>query len=148
MAARYRIARRTTNTTSGQAAMDCAISTGQCLQIREWLITLGAATASTYGLNRASALGTRTTPTAILPDDAVDPTPTGIMLADTALAHSVQPTLASEYLERIGLPATIGVGNLWTFPYGDGLVIAVSLSLVLQNLAANGVLDSRVLADL
>jgi len=148
MAARYRIARRTTNVTINQAAMDIAISTGQRLHIREWLLTLGSAVASTVGINRASALGTRTTPTAILPDDERDPAPTGIMLADTALAHSVQPTLAAEYLERISLPATIGQGTLWTFPYGDGLVIAVSLSAVLQNLAANGVFDSRVLADL
>lgn len=140
--ATYRIARRTTNTTSGNAAMDVAISTGQRLAIREWLITLAAATASTYGLNRASALGTRTTPTALLQDDAADPAPTGIMLVDSALAHSVQPTLASEYHERVSLPATIGTGILWTFPIP--LKIAVSLSLVLQNLAANGVLDSRV----
>lgn len=144
--ARYRIARRTTNTTSGQAAMDIAMSTGQRLRILEWLITLAAATASTYGLNRASALGTRTTPTAILPDDERDPAPTGIMLADTALAHSVQPTLAGEYHERVALPATIGQGILWTFPVP--LVIAVSLSLVLQNLATNGALDSRVSAEL
>ena len=143
--ARYRIARRTTNTTSGQAAMDVAISTGARLKVLEWLITLAAATASTYALNRASALGTRTTPTALLAEDAADPAPTGIMLVDSALAHSVQPTLAAEHLERVSLPATIGQGILWTFPVP--LAIAVSLSLVLQNLAANGALDSRVTID-
>lgn len=143
--ATYRIARRTTNTTSGQAGMDVAISTGQRLAIREWLLTLAAATASTFGLNRASALGTRTTPTALLQDDAADPAPTGIMLVDSALAHSVQPTLAAEYHERVALPATIGVGILWTFPIP--IKIAVSLSFVLQNLASNGVSDSRVTVE-
>ena len=138
----YRIARRTTNTTSGQAAMDVAISTGQRLKILEWLITLAAATLSTYGLNRASVIGTRTTPVALLPDDERDPAPTGIMLVDSALAHSVQPTLAAEYHERISLPAVIGQGALFTFPVP--LVIAISLSAVLQNLATNGMLDSRV----
>ena len=64
------------------------------------------------------------------------------MLVDTALAHSVQPTFAGEYHERWSGPATVGQGMLWTFP--RTLVIAVSLSLVLQNLATNGVIDSRV----
>lgn len=141
----YGIARRTTNTTSGQAAMDVACSTGIRARITRWMITLAAATASTYGLNRATALGTRTTPTALLAHDSGDPTLTGITLIDSALAHSVQPTLAPEYLTRVSLPGTIGQGILWDFP--SPIVLATSLSLVLQNLGTNGVLDSEVRVD-
>jgi len=141
----YSIGRRTTNTTSGQAAMDVAVSSGQRLTVWEWQILLAAPTASTYGLNRATAIGTRTTPTALLQEDAADPAPSGIVLVDSALAHSVQPTLSTDYLRRVALPATIGAGVFWTFP--RGLKIAVSLSLVLQNLASNGVLDSSVVTE-
>lgn len=141
----FSIARRTTNVTSGQAAMDVAISSGIRMSILEWTITLGAATASTYGLNRSTALGTRTTPTALLTEDSGDPAPSGIVLIDSALAHSVQPSLAGEYHRRCSLPATIGAGRTWIFP--KGLKIAVSLSVVLQNLATNGVVDSEVVVE-
>lgn len=144
--AKYQIARRTTNTTSGQAAMDIATSTGLRPRVTEWSITLAAATASTYGINRSTAIGTRTTPTAILAREPDDPALTGITLVDTALAHSVQPTLSSEYLDRVALPATIGTGYIWLME-DDPLIIDVSLSFVLQNLATNGVLDSKVVAD-
>jgi hypothetical protein len=125
--------------------MDIATSTGQRPRILEWLITLAAATASTYGINRSTAAGTRTTPVVVMPDDPAEPTLTGIASTDTALAHSVQPTLSSDYHERVALPASIGQGVLWTFP--RGLTLAINLSWVLQNLGTNGVLDSRVVAD-
>lgn len=141
----FSIGRRTTNTTSGQAAMDVACSTGLRPNVLEWTITLGAATASTYGLNRATVIGTRTTPTALLVEDPDDPVPTGITLLDSALAHSVQPTLSSDYLRRVSLPATIGAGRTWIFP--KGLKIDSSLSIVLQNLATNGVVDSEVVVE-
>lgn len=141
----FSIGRRTTNTTSGQAAMDVACSTGLRPRIMEWTITLAAGTTSTYGLNRPTALGTRTTPIALQVEDSADPAPTGITLLDSALAHSVQPTLATQYLRRVSLPATIGAGRTWVFP--RGLVLATSLSLVLQNLATNGVVDSEVVAE-
>ena len=144
--ATYSIGRRTTNTTSGQAAFDLAESTGIRALLNELQFTLGAGTASTYGLNRATALGTRTTPVAILGENDGDPTLTGITLIDTALAHSVQPTLASEYHRRISLPATIGAGVFWTFP--KGFRIGVSLSAVLQNLATNGVLDVTAVVEI
>lgn len=88
----YSIGRRTTGTTSGNAAMDVACSTGIRPKIMEVGFFLGAATASTYGLNRTTALGTRTSPVALLAEDAGDPALTGVTLVDTALAWSVQPT--------------------------------------------------------
>ena len=141
----YSIARRTTGTTSGNAAFDVAVSTGIRPKIMEFGFFLGAATASTYGLNRTTALGTRTTPVVLMAEDPGDPTLTGITLVDTALAWSVQPTFATDDLRRIGLPATIGTGIIWTFP--RVLVIAVSLSIALVNRATNGVGDAFVVAD-
>jgi len=142
----YSIGRRTTGTTSGNAGMDVACSTGIRPKIMEVGFFLGAATASTYGLNRTTALGTRTTPVALLAEDAADPALTGITLVDTALAWSVQPTFASDDLRRIALPATIGTGVIWTFP--RGITLATSLSLALVNRATNGVGDCYVVADL
>ena len=142
----FSIARRTTNVTNTEASMDVMGSTGLRPRVLEWTITLGAATASTYGLFRATAAGTRTTPVALLPEDAADPAPTGTTLLDSAIAHSVQPTLASDALRRVGLPATIGAGRTWIFP--KGIVLAATpLSLVLENLATNGVLDSEVVVE-
>lgn len=141
----YAIGRRSTNVTSGQVSMDVAVSTGPRVRVMEWSVCLAAATASIYGLNRTTANGTRTTPTALLAEDEREPVPTGIALIDSAIAHSVQPTLATDYLRRIALPATIGTGWIWTFP--EGIVLQASAtvgSLCLVNLATNGVVDSSV----
>jgi hypothetical protein len=101
----------------------------------EWNLFLGAATASTFSLRRTSALGTRTSPLALVPEDPADPALTGITLVDMAVAFSAEPTEASDRLALIGLPATIGVGVIWTFP--RGMVLAVSLSFVIVNDATN-----------
>lgn len=142
----YSIGRRTTNVTSGQAAMDCASGSGSRPRCMEVGVFLAAATASIYGINRCTALGTRTTPVALLAEDPDDPVLTGITLIDTAIAHSVQPTFAAEYLRRVPLPATIGTGIIWTFP--KGLAIKNSLSIALVNLATDGVVDAYFVVDL
>lgn len=137
----YSIGRRTSGTTSGNAAFDVAAGAGVRPKIMEFGFFLGAATASTYGLNRPTAIGTRTSPVALLAEDPNDPASE----CDTALVWSVQPTFATDDLRRIGLPATIGVGVIWTFP--KGLVIDVSKSLALVNRATNGVVDAYCVAD-
>lgn len=131
----YRQARNSTVTTSGNCAADVAISTGIRLRLMEWDIFLGAATASTFSLRRTSAIGTRTSPLALVPEDEGDPTLTGITLVDMAVAFSAEPTEVSDRLALIGLAATIGVGIIWTFP--RGLVLATSLSFVVVNDATN-----------
>lgn len=142
----YSIARRTTGTTSGQASMDVATSTGVRPKIMEWGVTLGAATASIYALNKTTALGTRTTPVALeSEEDPDDVALTGIVLVDTALAWSAQPTFSTNDIRRIGLPATIGTGVIWTFP--RGWKIDASLSGALVNRTTNGVVDSFVAVD-
>lgn len=144
----YRLARRGTVVTINQASSD--IATPTALGVRARLMELhafnAAATACHHGLNRTTALGTRTSPVALLPEEPADPVLTGIRLVDVAIAHSVQPTLAAEYLERWALPATIGSGIILTFP--RGLTIAHQLSLAVINIAASSAaVDTTYIAD-
>jgi hypothetical protein len=142
----YSLAQRGTVVTSGNALIDVACSTGIRPRVMEWGLFLGAATASTYSLRRTSALGTRTTPTALVAEDPADPALTGINLIDSAIAFSVEPTEVTAKLRSIGLPATIGVGVIWTFP--RGITIANSLSLAIINDAANSAAtDCHIVAD-
>lgn len=131
----YRLAQTSTSTTSGNCAADMACSTGVRPRLMEWDLFLGAATASTFSLRRTTAIGTRTTPTALIPEDPGDPTLTGITLVDMAVAFSSEPTEASTKLASIGLPATIGTGVIWTFP--RGMALATSLSFVIVHDATN-----------
>jgi hypothetical protein len=142
----YSIGRRGTATTSGNAVADCACSTGVRPKIMEWGLFLGAATASRYGLYRTSALGTRTSPVALVEEDEADPTLAGINLIDQAIAFSAEPTEVANEYRTIGLPATIGTGVIWTFP--RGITVANSLSVAIINQATNSAaLDQYVTAD-
>jgi hypothetical protein len=143
--ARYGIARVTTDVTNGEVSMDVANSTGVQYVLREWAITLRAATASDYEINRPTTLGTRTTPTAIVGLHDGLPALTGITLIDTALAHSAQPSLGAVSIKRAQLPATIGAGRVWRFD--EGMRAAISLSLALVNRATNGALNSEIEGD-
>lgn len=131
----YSLAQTSTSTTSGNVAADVAVSTGIRPRLMEYGLFLGAATASTFSLRRTSALGTRTTPTALIGEDPADPALTGITLVDQAVAFSAEPTELTTKHRSIGLPATIGVGVIWTFP--RGLALAVSLSFVIVHDATN-----------
>ncbi len=143
----YSIGRRSAVTTSGNASFDVACSTGVRPKIMEWGIFLAAATASTFALNRPSTLGTRTSPVALLAEDAADPALAGINLVDSAVAVSAEPTEAAADLRRIGLPATIGVGVIWTFP--RGITLANSLSLISLAAATNAnAHDHHAVADI
>ncbi len=126
----YRLAQTSTSTTSGNVAADMACSTGVRPRLVEWDLFLGAATASTFSLRRTSALGTRTTPTALVAEDPADAALTGIELIDMAIAFSAEPTEATAKLASIGLPATIGTGVIWTFPRGMALAVSLSFAIV------------------
>lgn len=143
----YSIGQRSTSTTSGNAACDVACSTGVRPKIMEWGLFLGAATASRYSLRRTTTLGTRTSPVALLAEDPGDAALAGINLVDSAVAFSAEPAEVATALRVIGLPATIGVGVIWTFP--RGITIAASLSLAIIHDATNSAaLDFHVAADI
>jgi len=131
----YSLSQRSTSTTSGNAASDMAVSTGARPRLMEMDLFLGAATASTFSLRRTSALGTRTSPVALLGEDPADPALTGITLVDSAVAFSAEPTELTTKIRGVSFPATIGSGIIWTFP--RGLPLAISLSFCIIHDATN-----------
>ena len=137
----YTRAARTSNVTSGEATWELRSGTNSRLYIRELGIFMGAATASTFGLGRPAAIGI--TPTTPVVGQAHDPADAAGIGA-TALAWATKPTTptSSIYLRRIGLPAAIGAGVIWTF--NEPLIVSVSSSIVVYNLATNGVADIYV----
>ena len=128
----YRLAQNSTVTTSGNAASDMACSTGVRPRLVEMDLFNGAATAGQFSLRRTSALGTRTSPVALVAEDPGDPALTGIELVDSAVAFSAEPTEATAKLANIGFPATIGVGVIWTFPRGMALAVSLSFAIILD----------------
>jgi hypothetical protein len=138
----YTHAARTTATAAG-ANWELRASTDR-LYVLEIGIFMGAATASTFGLGRPAAIGV--TPTSPVTVQAMDPAdPAG--LATTAVAWGTAPTSPTStiYLRRVGLTNVIGAGIIWTFP--KPLVVAASGSLVVYNLATNGVADIYCVID-
>jgi len=138
----YSLANLTTGVGSGAAALELRTSANSRARLIELDVFLNAATASTYAIGRPQALGlTPTSPLNGQAEDAADPT----SQSQTALAWGTGPTVPLQFFRRVGLPATIGTGIIWTFP--RGLVIPVSASLVLWNLAANGAVNCNCVWD-
>lgn len=138
----YSLGVRTTGVTNATAAWEIRSASTDRLYILEIGIFLAAATASTYGLGRPAAIGvTPTSPVTLLAEDSAAPTGTG----QSALAWTTGPTVPANFLRRAQFPATIGSGIIWTFP--RGLIVPVSSSVVLWNLATNGVVDAYCVVD-
>ena len=134
----------TTGTASGAAAWELRTSANTRAYVQEIGVFLNAATASTFGIGRPAAIGvTPTTPVDLLPEDSANPVVAG--LVQSALAWTTGPTVPASFLRRISLPATVGMGIIWTFP--KGLVIPASSSLVLWNLALNSAFNAYAVLD-
>jgi hypothetical protein len=99
----------------------------------------GTSPVLTMGLFRSTALGTRTSPVTVLAEDNADAAGT----ATVASAFSVNPTNATNPLRRFVM-SSIGGGVVWTWP-ANGLMIANSLSLVLQAITVAGTTPSFTL---
>lgn len=127
----YSLSLNTTVTTTGAAAMDLRASSANSPRIMEVGLNLGAATASTYGLGRSGNTPTQTSPVLVQAENPGDPA--GV--SGCAVAWSVAPTVPSQMFRRVGLPATVGAGVIWTFP--RGLVLAASGTMLIWNLATN-----------
>lgn len=138
----YSLGNRTSNTTSGAAALEIRTAAADACAVLEIGIFLAAGTASTYGIGRPAARGvTPTSPITVLPEDGNAPPGT----VQTALAWGTGPTVPVNFLRRSSFPATVGSGIIFTFP--RGLLIPISSSLVLWNLATNGVVDVYIVID-
>lgn len=137
--ARYELGINTTVTTIAAAAAELRAASGTPYRLRECGITLAAATASTYGLGRPAAVGvTPTSPITVLAANPSDPAGA----TTHAVAWGTGPTVPTQHLRRITLPATIGAGIIWTWPaetmiVGPGNAAAAVASLVVWNITAN-----------
>ena len=138
----YSLANRTTGVTIATAALELRTAATDRPRVVEVGVFMAAATASTYGLGRPQAIGvTPTAPVTVLAEEVADAAGT----AQTALAWATGPTVPVQFFRRWAGPATIGTGIIWTFP--RGLTVAVSSSIVIWNIAANGVVDCYVVVD-
>jgi len=134
----------TTGTSSGTAAWEIRANASSRIRIMELGFFLTAATASQIGLGRPAAIGvTPTSPVDFPMEDPADFNVAGE--CQSALAWTTGPTAPTAFYRRIGLPATIGVGVIWTWP--KGLVIPASGSMVLWNLAASSALNAYAVCD-
>lgn len=135
----FEIGLRTSVVTNANAGFELRAAARR-VRIYEFGITLQAATASTFGLGRPAnvpAGGTNNVAIALDPADTVAPTFSAILAG-----WSTAPTAPAGFFRRIGFPATIGSGYVWTFR--KGLVIPVNGSIVLWNLSTVGVSDIYV----
>jgi hypothetical protein len=126
----FSLALNSTVTTTAASAMDLLAASTCNPRIMEIGISLGAATASTYGLGRAGNTPVQTSGVALLSETTIDTATT-----KAAVAWGTAPTVPANFFRRISLPATVGAGVIWTFP--RGLVVAASAAMEFWNLATN-----------
>jgi hypothetical protein len=133
----FSIARRTSSGTTAAPALGLRTTSTKPAKVMVAELFLAAATASTYGIGHAAAIGvTPTSPVTLLSNDQ------GTATTVTALAWATPPTVPANFFKRISLPATIGSGVIWTFP--RGITVGVSGEFVYWNLATNGVIDANI----
>lgn len=142
---RLSLAVRTTQVTTANTCWEILTgSTPGRTKVYEIGITLAAATTSTFGLGRPQATGiTPTSPVNFQVEDPNDVLASGVVRS--ALAWGTDPTIPSNFLRRVSLPAVIGTGVIWTFP--EGLIIPVSSSITIWNLDTNAVADMYAVVE-
>lgn len=134
---------RTSVGTTGAAAFELIAPAGTGVWLREMMVVLAAATASTLGLGYPAAIGiTPTTPVRLLNEEGGN---TFVHETKIAVAWGTGPTIPANFFRRIGFPAAINSQILWTFT--KGIYIPAGGSIILWNLASNGVLDVTVSVD-
>ena len=134
-APRYEAAIRGADAPSAAAAwVELRNSSARRVYLTELACTLGAATASTLGLIRATAQGTGGASTAA--GQPVDPTDVAGNLTLAVTAFTTAPTFGTAYLRRFAIGAAIGAGFHWVWPSDQPLVIPVSGSLVVVAITA------------
>lgn len=123
-----------TKTAPTVGTMIAQLRTAATRDVRVFEIGLFATTAVTadVGLIRASTVGA--TFTSVTPQAEDASASAAVTLVDTAATTA--PTIGTNYLRRIQIPATIGAGIVWTFP--RGLVIPISAGLLLWNVTGTG----------
>lgn len=142
--AKFAFGVRTSNVTISNAAWEIRTGASGRAKLYELGLFNAAATAQSIGFGIPAARGaTPTSPVDFQSEDPAELIVTGWL--QSALAWTTSPTAPTNYYRRIALPASIGAGIVWTWPFG--LSLAVSSSLVLFNITAGGVLDAYAVCD-
>lgn len=135
MPATYAVADRSSSLTAAGRLAEIRTAATDKVYIRELGVSVGVAgAAATIGIIRPAAIGV--TPTAPKTGQAEDPaSPAGT--AQSAVAWTTAPTLPATpvYMRRVGLPASVGAGWVWTWNPGEELVIPVSSSVLIDLIA-------------
>lgn len=141
--ARYSLGVQKASITAAGPMVDLMASSTDRYRLLELGVTVSAMTGTspvlTMGLYRTTAVGTRTSPVTVLAEDNADAAGT----ATVATAWSANPTNAANPLRRFSLNA-VGAGIVWSWPQ-NGLMVANSLSLVLQAITVAGTTPSFTL---
>jgi hypothetical protein len=132
--ARYEIG--VTKTTGAAAGLLAQLRAGSTRDLRVTEIGVFASTAVSgeVGLIRPTAVGSGFTSSGVgAPMDNV--TGAGVAVVDTAATTA--PTIGSNYMRRIVLPASVGAGVIWTF--SSGIVVPLSGAIALWQISAAAV---------
>jgi hypothetical protein len=139
----YSLANRTSDTTTAHDCLEIIAAAALGYRLLELGITLNAATASAFGFGRPAAIGlVPTSPVTVLAEDGGN---TSAGVTTTALAWGTQPTIPTNFLRRVSLPATVGAGIIWTFPRGIGVLKA--LTTTVWNLSTVAAADIWIVVD-
>lgn len=136
----YSAAVRTAAPATNVAYAALRASATRPVRVREIHCFVAAATSSGFGLVRSTAVGTASTSVLGQAEDPDSPA----ALTNLDSAWSGAPTAGTVFMRRYLTPATIGAGIMWAWPPGRELVIPVSGSILIVNIAAatGGVADA------
>ena len=134
MASRYELG--IVGGTASLAMAQCELRAGAAdsIWVKEVGVFLNAATASTIGLGKPANTPAGGTPVLGQATNGGAAAVGGVVTT----GWSTAPTAPTIFYRRMGLPAAIGNGIIWTFQ-GDGLLIPVAGSLVVWNVTLGAI---------
>jgi hypothetical protein len=118
------------------AQAELRAAAGDAIYVYEVGVSLTAATASSIGLGRPANSGSVAGGTLTLGQANVQDDPVAVGGVVTT-GWTTAPTAPTVFMRRIGLPAAIGNGVVWTWP--RGLRVKQGTSLVLWNITASSI---------
>lgn len=135
MPALYQVSDRSASITAAARFAEIRTAATDRAFVREIGVAVGVAGAApTIGLIRPNAIGV--TPTTPKTAQSLDPAAPAASIT-SAVAWGTAPTLPGTpiYLARVGLPASLGAGWVWSWNPGEELIIPVSSSLLIDCIA-------------
>ena|SRR5258708_4364492 len=108
----------------------------ECCRLIELEITLIAATASRFGLARATTVSVTPVSTKVGRNTIPGAPDSNTLLVS---GWTTPPVISTNYIERCSLPAVIGAGKIWTWPEHRALYVGVGTAiaeLVIANIVA------------